>query len=87
MAPVVFLIYINDLLTSLPELDILAYAHDSILIASDGNVDMTTLKLQSLLDVANAWSLSNRLFLNAAKCMFIILPASKLKNNIIFYAY
>ena len=74
--PVLFVIYVDDLLISLRELDTLAYADDLTLIASDGNADMATLKLQSLLNVAHSWSLSNRLCLNAAKCMFIILPAN-----------
>ena len=79
--PVLFLIYINDFLTSLPEPYTLAYANDLTLIASDGNADMATLKFKSLLDVAHAWSLKNRLCLNATKCMFIILSASKRKNS------
>ena len=80
MVPALFLIYINDL-TSLPEPDTLAYANELTLIASDGTADMAALKLQSLLDVAHVWSLRNRLCLNAAKCMFIILPGSKRKTS------
>ena len=81
VAPVLFLVYINDLLTSLSESDTLAYADDLTLIACDGNVNMAALKLQFLLDVAHVWSLRNRLYLNAAKCIFIILPTSRRKNS------
>ena len=48
MAHALFLIYINDLQTSLPEPDTTACTDDLALIASNGNADMVALKLQFL---------------------------------------
>ena len=71
LGPVLFLAYINDLLSSFDDLQALAYADDVSLVCHDDTKAEALAKLQLLLDKAYAWSVANLLCLNPSKCVSI----------------
>jgi ribonuclease P/MRP protein subunit RPP40 len=74
--PLLFNIYVNDLLTSLPEGTCMAYADDVTLIASGSTVADARLQLQSLLDLTATWAKHNLLSFSYSKCNVMLIPAS-----------
>ena len=65
LGPLFFLVYINDLVSSLKSVSVQIYADDTVLYVSgkDGNTATLQVGLNKLLD----WSKANKLFLNAKK--------------------
>ena len=64
VGPLLFDIYITDLLTSLPESSLLAYADDVTLVATGKSEAAATEALQTLVNSVAAWSASNCLQIN-----------------------
>ena len=58
LGPVLFLVYINDLLTSFDVIQTIAYADDVTLIASGDSKSTTITTLQAFLNTAYDWSIS-----------------------------
>jgi ribonuclease P/MRP protein subunit RPP40 len=77
--PLLFNIYIEDLLHSLPDGSCLAYADDVTLIASGKSLDEVTHQLQALLNTTANWALSNRLAFSHSKCKVVVVPVSPRK--------
>ena len=75
LGPVLFLTYINDLLSSFDYLQALAYADDVSLVCHSNTKAEVLAKLQLQLDKTYAWSVANRLCLNPSKCVSIIFPS------------
>ena len=66
ISPVMFLIYINDLLTSLPY-NCVAYADDVTLVAYDDSEAEAVTSLQGLVDIISTWFANNCLRLSTTK--------------------
>ena len=81
LGPVLFLVYINDLLTSFDVIQTIAYADDVTLIASGDSKSTTITMLQACLNTAYDWSILNKLCLNPAKCASMLLCPTKLKSD------
>ena len=81
LGPVLFLVYINDLLTSFDVIQTIAYADDVTLIASGDSKSTTITTLQACLNTAYDWSILNKLCLNPAKCASMLLCPTKLKSD------
>ena len=83
LGPVLFLVYINDLLTSFDVIQTIAYADDVTLIASGDSKSTTITTLQAYLNTAYDWSILNKLCLNPAKCASMLLCPTKLKSDVL----
>jgi hypothetical protein len=81
LAPILFLIYINDMLSLFDEMQTIAYADDVTIIATDDTQAGALSRLQTLLDTAYVWSVTNQLYLNPAKCVFILFPVKHIKGT------
>jgi ribonuclease P/MRP protein subunit RPP40 len=77
--PLLFNIYIDDLLHSLPDGSCLAYADDVTLITSGKSLDDVTHQLQALLNTTANWAISNRLSFSHSKCNVMVVPVSPRK--------
>lgn len=66
LGPLLFLIFINDLVNSAPALDCILFADDTNVFSTDN------VKLQGELNIINDWCLSNRLILNNSKTFQVI---------------
>ena len=74
--PLFFEMYINDLLTSLPEYSSLAYADNVILVVTGKSEAAATEALHVLVNSVAAWSASNGLRINLIKCMWMTITLS-----------
>jgi len=73
LGPLLFLIYINDIAYSCPDLNIDLYADDSTLFKSDTELSKIESHLQSNLDYISKWCTYNNMALHPqkTKCMII----------------
>ena len=73
LGPLLFNIYINDLLLFIQNSDICNYADDTAIYSCDKNLDNITHKLESDSNVALQWFADNFMKLNADKCHLLVL--------------
>ena len=71
LEPVLFILYVNDLLRDMPEGSILSYADDTVIISSEDTWSMAQDRINQLLDQAAEWLALNKLSLNIQKTKFI----------------
>lgn len=76
VGPTMFIIYVNDLLLSLPDGCAIAYADDITITASGSKLDIAVSRLQDLLSVVHCWSEHNALYLNTLKCFVMHIRPS-----------
>ena len=82
VGPVLFYIYLNDLLRTLNPTCFLAYADDLTILTSDKSVSTAATALQELLDRISVWSKQFGLTLNPDKCKcMIIAPPKRTASN------
>ena len=72
LGPLLFLLYVNDLLKCSNVLDFHLFADDTNIFLQDQNLKSLELKLNEELDKVNQWLQSNRLSLNIDKTNFVI---------------
>ena len=73
LGPLLFNIYINDLLLFIQNSDICNYADDTTIYASDKNLDNISHRLETDCSVALEWFADNFMKLNADKCHLLVL--------------
>ena len=73
LGPLLFNIYINDLLLFIQSSDICNYADDTTLYACDKSLDNTSHRLETDCSVALEWFADNFIKLNADKCHRLVL--------------
>ena len=73
LGPLLFNIYINDLLLFIQNSDICNYADDTTIYSCDRNLDNITHKLENDCNVALKWFADNFMKLNADKCHLLVL--------------
>ena len=73
IGPLLFVIYINDLLTSLPANTVMAYADDVTLVAYGQSEAEAAGALQVLLNCVNEWSTRNALLVNTHKSKWMLI--------------
>lgn len=93
LGPLLFLLYINDLLDDMPKDSVIAYADDTAVISSDETWDRAINKMNKYLETVAEWLIMNKLTLNVGKTVYITfgsyansVPTEviiKLKNNIL----
>lgn len=72
LAPILFIIYINDIKTCLRNCKISLFADDALVSISDKNVDCAVLKIQEDLNNLYKWLCSRKLKLNIDKTKYMI---------------
>ena len=84
LGPLLFLIYINDIVNSLGKLNIILFADDTCLYLSGYNLHQLIHTINNELKVVNNWLYSSKLTLNLQKSHYIIFHRHKLtRNNLI----
>ena len=78
LGPVLFAVFVNSLLSTLPSDGEVAYADDVNLICYAESSAAASAKTQSLLNKVAAWSTANRMHINTEKCFYMIMaPTTK----------
>lgn len=72
LGPILFLIYINDIVNSSSDSKLLIYADDTTLLINDKNLDALHVKVTSELNNVKCWIRANRLRLNISKTNYIL---------------
>lgn len=67
LAPILFNIYINDVLSSIRYCKIRLFADDALLTISEDDLDTATDKMQNDLDSLYVWLCKNKLMLNVKR--------------------
>ncbi|KAK9511601.1 hypothetical protein O3M35_000225 [Rhynocoris fuscipes] len=83
LGPLLFLIYINDLGTTINANDssLILYADDATLYVSDTDHDSLSHKVTSSLNRINQWLQNNHLTLNADKSHYVLFSSSNKSTN------
>ena len=81
LGPILFLIFINDLPSILPNDSCLMYADDITLYCSSSSLQDATLRLQAIVNKTAEWINSNRLIINTSKSHSIIIGSKKKTIN------
>ena len=71
LGPLLFIINVNDLLTSMPKESILSYAHDTAIISTGSTWSEVESEMNKYLMVVSTWLALNKLSLNIAKTVYI----------------
>ena len=84
LGPLLFLLYINDLLTNEANSCIISYADDTVVLISEDDWNVAEVKMNQELNKVNNWIASNELSLNVDKAVFITFGcyANSLPNDI-----
>lgn len=82
LGPILFLIYINDIVNASTKLRFVMYADDTTLLLKDNNIDSLHTNLLSELDNVKLWLRSNKLKLNISKTNYILFQNRSVKNHI-----
>ena len=61
LGPLLFILYVNDLLLSMPENSIFSYADDTAVVAFDKNWEAVELKMNQALQAISSWLAVNKL--------------------------
>lgn len=73
LAPLLFILYINDIKSCLKYCKIRLFADDALLMVSDGNINNAMKMMQEDIDNLYVWLCQNKLKLNITKTKFMIL--------------
>jgi len=77
LGPLLFLIYINDLVKTSPYLEFILYADDSNLYASGKDINQLISNINRELNTISNWISSNKLTLNVVKSHYVIFNRNK----------
>ncbi len=73
LGPILFTLYINDLVHASSALELLLFADDTNVFCSDKNLQHLTLKINTELQKLSIWFASNKLSLNISKTNYMII--------------
>ena len=82
---IIFLIYINDIVLTLPDVHINMYADDCILYSTGNTWDQVFNRVRVALTIFDNWCLRNRMVLNAAKSKCLIIGRRTKLSRIDYY--
>ena len=71
LGPLLFLLYINDLLQNIPEESIVAYADDKVVVTTAKTWKEVETKMNETLHIISNWLALNKLSLNTDKTVYI----------------
>ena len=75
LGPLLFLVYINDLVTALGECGVKLYADDTVLYQHGHNAQEAAHKLQNSIDRFDLWSKANKLSVNTKKTKLMVFAS------------
>ena len=81
LGPLLFNIFINDLFFFVKHSEIHNYADDNTLSIANTNIDIIIDKLQTDINILDAWFVNNGLLLNEKKCKFMIIEPSSASRS------
>ena len=81
LGPLLFLIYINDITSFLPDCTINLYADDILVYISDINVINANARLQSCVNVMTSWFNINKLTVNTDKTYTMLISSQSHKDK------
>lgn len=82
LGPILFLIYINDIINASNKLIFLLYADDTTLLLRDSTLDSLHMNITIELDKISKWIYSNKLQLNIKKTDYILFKNRSIQNSI-----
>ena len=71
LGPLLFLLYINDLLLDIPEDEIVSYADDTVVVTSAKTWKEVEIKMNETLPKISTWLALNKLLLSTDKTVYI----------------
>ena len=77
LGPLLFLVYINDLVNVSKEADFFMFADDAAIIAHSKDLNQTAQILNRVLALANTWFEENQLSLNTGKTQYVVFGSKK----------
>ena len=83
LAPLLFLIYVNDMFKSCPKLEIIHYADDTTAFIRGDNLTYLQTIINTELNSINTWLQCNRLTLNIQKSSYMVFSHEEALLNII----
>lgn len=81
LGPILFLIYINDLFSSLENCDSVAYADDTSIIIHAKTMDELYIRAQRVINQTISWFKVNKLELNAKKTQYTLFSKQKISTD------
>lgn len=81
LGPLLFILYVNDLLLSLPNDTIISFADDTAVISTDKKWDVVESKMNNYLNKIYNWLTLNKLSLNIEKSVFMSFKTGDYGNN------
>ena len=82
LGPLLFLIYINDIINVSPTFKFAIYADDTTLSIDDENINVLHSNLMTELNKVKLWIQYNKLKLNISKTKYILFQNRSVKNSI-----
>ena len=85
LGPLLFLLYINDLPRA-SQFNTTVFAHDTLLMFADKNLDMLETKVNEQIQHADYWLRKNNLSINYSKTNFLLIskhPQKKVNENFV----
>lgn len=82
LGPLLFLIYINDIVNSCHECDCILYADDTSLLASHNDIEALVESLNTSLAHISAWFKCNKLSLNTSKTQCVLFKKGGVQFNV-----
>ena len=83
LGPVLFLVYINDVVNATNYFSIRLFADDTSLTAAGKDLDLLLQRINSELPAIFKWLCSNRLTLNLSKTKYLVFqPRQKVNSNL-----
>ena len=76
LGPTLDVMYVNDLLSSLPGKAVIAYVDDITLAANGSMVEEASFNLQMLLNTVSSWSTETAFYLNISKFFIMHITIS-----------
>ena len=80
LAPLLFILYINDIKSCLKHTKIILFADDALLMIKDRNLENAIRKMQEHIDNLCIWLCGNKLKLNISKTKFMILTRNRVNR-------
>ena len=77
LGPLLFLVYVNDIASSVPNNKLRIFADDTNLFIAGDNTDSVTQVADIALDALYKWFVANKLSVNLDKTCFMVFPDSK----------
>lgn len=82
LGPILFLMYINDIVHSTNKSKLLLYADDTTVLVSDGDINSISIKIKLELIKVNNWIQANKLKLNMSKTKVLLFQNRSLNYSL-----